>query len=99
MLGQYRGPDISSVTCKLQCILSFMIFATFSFVCVRYVNTCLSGGSHTLSLINENGIGESSGRDFEHLVKSMLSFSNLGGVPKNMYLITNILFYIYIINV
>lgn len=82
MLGQYRGPDISSVTCKLQCILSFMIFATFSFVCVKYVGTCWSDGSHMLSFMKENGMGESSGLDIEHLVKSMLSFSNLGGVPK-----------------
>jgi len=81
MLGQYRGPDISSVTCKLQCILSFMIFATLSFVYVICVGICLSGGNHTLSFINENGIGESSAKCTAHLVKSMLSFSILGGVP------------------
>ncbi|KYN03162.1 hypothetical protein ALC62_06029 [Cyphomyrmex costatus] len=54
-----------------------MIFATSSLVYVRYVSICLSGGSHTLLLINENGIGESSGGYAVHLVKSMLSFSNL----------------------
>ncbi|KYN41267.1 hypothetical protein ALC56_04418 [Trachymyrmex septentrionalis] len=39
--------------------------------------------------MNENGIGESSGGYAVHLVKSMLSFSNLGGVPKNILPIRN----------
>ncbi|KYQ60253.1 hypothetical protein ALC60_00661 [Trachymyrmex zeteki] len=35
--------------------------------------------------MNENGIGELSGGNTIHLVKSMLSFSNLGGVPIKIY--------------
>lgn len=81
ILGQYRGPFISSITCLFWWRLSFTMDSIATDVWVRCEGICWSGSIHTFSFMNEKGIGGLSPSCLVQTLKLIVFVLNRGGVP------------------